>query len=168
MRFYRARERRGLHCRGRLLETAPRWCGRLAQLVEQLTLNQRAVGSNPTAPTNEYHRHPAIEISLAKGWLRRWLFADRTECGKNLPRSRLEHGGRKVSVRSRTHRDSRRNRRCLVPLEPPSVAPEGGAYDDNSLDHAGFGSGAEIIRHGNNSPMRLMGCPSATALAAST
>ena len=25
--------------------------GRLAQLVEQLTLNQRVVGSNPTAPT---------------------------------------------------------------------------------------------------------------------
>jgi hypothetical protein len=28
------------------------WCGRLAQLVEQLTLNQRVVGSSPTAPTN--------------------------------------------------------------------------------------------------------------------
>ena len=28
----------------------PAW-GRLAQLVEQLTLNQRVVGSNPTAPT---------------------------------------------------------------------------------------------------------------------
>ena len=27
--------------------------GRIAQLVEQLTLNQRAVGSSPTAPTNE-------------------------------------------------------------------------------------------------------------------
>ena len=26
--------------------------GRIAQLVEQLTLNQRVVGSNPTAPTN--------------------------------------------------------------------------------------------------------------------
>jgi hypothetical protein len=25
--------------------------GRIAQLVEQLTLNQRVVGSNPTAPT---------------------------------------------------------------------------------------------------------------------
>ena len=25
--------------------------GRLAQLVEQLTLNQRAVGSNPSSPT---------------------------------------------------------------------------------------------------------------------
>ena len=27
-------------------------CGHLAQLVEQLTLNQRVVGSNPTVPTN--------------------------------------------------------------------------------------------------------------------
>ena len=27
--------------------------GRIAQLVEQLTLNQRVVGSNPTAPTNK-------------------------------------------------------------------------------------------------------------------
>ena len=33
------------------------WCflslGRLAQLVEQLTLNQRVVGSIPTAPTRD-------------------------------------------------------------------------------------------------------------------
>jgi hypothetical protein len=29
---------------------APKW-GRLAQLVEQLTLNQRVVGSNPSAST---------------------------------------------------------------------------------------------------------------------
>jgi hypothetical protein len=28
--------------------------GRIAQLVEQLTLNQRVVGSNPTAPTNDF------------------------------------------------------------------------------------------------------------------
>ena len=27
--------------------------GRIAQVVEQLTLNQRVVGSNPTAPTNK-------------------------------------------------------------------------------------------------------------------
>ena len=27
--------------------------GRLAQLVEQLTLNQRVVGSSPTSPTNK-------------------------------------------------------------------------------------------------------------------
>jgi hypothetical protein len=26
--------------------------GRIAQVVEQLTLNQRVVGSSPTAPTN--------------------------------------------------------------------------------------------------------------------
>jgi phosphoketolase len=44
-----------LHCGGRLVETAPRWCGRIAQLVEQLTLNQRVVGSNPTAPTNDFN-----------------------------------------------------------------------------------------------------------------
>ena len=30
--------------------------GRIAQLVEQLTLNQRVVGSSPTAPTNPSHR----------------------------------------------------------------------------------------------------------------
>ena len=29
--------------------------GRLAQLVEQLTLNQRVVGSIPTAPTNLFN-----------------------------------------------------------------------------------------------------------------
>jgi hypothetical protein len=34
-------------CRG-----IPR-CGRIAQLVEQLTLNQRVQGSSPCAPTNE-------------------------------------------------------------------------------------------------------------------
>jgi hypothetical protein len=27
--------------------------GRIAQVVEQLTLNQRVVGSSPTAPTNK-------------------------------------------------------------------------------------------------------------------
>ncbi len=31
--------------------------GCIAQLVEQLTLNQRAVGSNPTAPTNTSLKH---------------------------------------------------------------------------------------------------------------
>ena len=31
---------------------APSFGGPLAQLVEQLTLNQRVVGSNPTRPTN--------------------------------------------------------------------------------------------------------------------
>ena len=29
--------------------------GRLAQLVEQLTLNQRVVGSSPTSPTNDFN-----------------------------------------------------------------------------------------------------------------
>ena len=64
-------ERKGLHCRGRLVETAPRWCGRLAQLVEQLTLNQRAVGSNPTAPTNDFSKIKDLGISFvigAKKW----------------------------------------------------------------------------------------------------
>ena len=28
--------------------------GRIAQVVEQLTLNQRVVGSSPTAPTNDF------------------------------------------------------------------------------------------------------------------
>ena len=31
----------------------PLSCGRLAQLVEQLTLNQRVAGSNPAAPTSK-------------------------------------------------------------------------------------------------------------------
>ena len=53
--------------RWRVLEGAPLWTvntpmrlaseggmlGRIAQVVEQLTLNQRVVGSNPTAPTNK-------------------------------------------------------------------------------------------------------------------
>jgi hypothetical protein len=34
----------------RCIYPAPEW-GRLAQLVEQLTLNQRVVGSNPSAST---------------------------------------------------------------------------------------------------------------------
>ena len=35
-----------------LYQATSRGC--IAQLVEQLTLNQRAVGSNPTAPTNPF------------------------------------------------------------------------------------------------------------------
>jgi hypothetical protein len=42
-----------LQCGGSLVEPAGRWCGRIAQLVEQLTLNQRAQGSSPCAPTND-------------------------------------------------------------------------------------------------------------------
>jgi hypothetical protein len=44
----------GLHCEVRLVEPADHWCGRIAQLVEQLTLNQRAQGSSPCAPTNDF------------------------------------------------------------------------------------------------------------------
>ena len=41
---------------GTLAFPPPKDCdGRLAQLVEQLTLNQRVVGSNPTAPTNDFN-----------------------------------------------------------------------------------------------------------------
>jgi hypothetical protein len=38
----------------RLVEPGGHWCGRIAQLVEQLTLNQRAQGSSPCAPTNDF------------------------------------------------------------------------------------------------------------------
>ena len=31
------------------------WFGRIAQLVEQLTLNQRVQGSSPCAPTNDFN-----------------------------------------------------------------------------------------------------------------
>lgn len=34
--------------------------GRIAQLVEQLTLNQRVLGSSPSAPTNRYFLKSAI------------------------------------------------------------------------------------------------------------
>jgi hypothetical protein len=40
---------------------APEW-GRLAQLVEQLTLNQRVVGSNPSASTI-FCRHHSLPPS---------------------------------------------------------------------------------------------------------
>src|ERR1700681_3440643 len=39
------------------------WSGRIAQLVEQLTLNQRVVGSSPTAPTNHIADPPHLFIS---------------------------------------------------------------------------------------------------------
>ena len=38
--------------------------GRIAQLAEQLTLNQRVVGSNPTAPTNKFNGLPGIQGNL--------------------------------------------------------------------------------------------------------
>ena len=47
--------------------------GRIAQLVEQLTLNQRVVGSNPTAPTI-----PRVEMDVG-----RWSLCDRE--GFDLP-----------------------------------------------------------------------------------
>ena len=40
--------------------------GRIAQLVEQLTLNQRAVGSSPTAPTNEIKVLEANQTGLRR------------------------------------------------------------------------------------------------------
>ena len=47
---------------------APEW-GRLAQLVEQLTLNQRVVGSNPSASTIfiSITITYLVEMSLATG-----------------------------------------------------------------------------------------------------
>jgi hypothetical protein len=38
--------------------------GPLAQLVEQLTLNQRAVGSTPTRPTISFTSLPVADINL--------------------------------------------------------------------------------------------------------
>ena len=43
--------------------------GRIAQLVEQLTLNQRVVGSNPTAPTKEIKGLGACFSSLNATWV---------------------------------------------------------------------------------------------------
>jgi hypothetical protein len=51
----------GLHCGGGLVERAHCWCGRIAQLVEQLTLNQRAQGSSPCAPTNDFNHINRLE-----------------------------------------------------------------------------------------------------------
>src|SRR4029078_18723 len=36
--------------------------GRIAQVVEQLTLNQRVVGSSPTAPTNQINHLADFEL----------------------------------------------------------------------------------------------------------
>ena len=41
--------------------------GRIAQLVEQLTLNQRVQGSNPCAPTNEIKDLDKIQHPLKIG-----------------------------------------------------------------------------------------------------
>lgn len=45
----------------------PRFPGPLAQLVEQLTLNQLVEGSNPSRPTNPERRSPAIGVLLCAG-----------------------------------------------------------------------------------------------------
>ena len=51
---------------------SPKW-GRLAQLVEQLTLNQRVVGSNPSASTIFQWLNRVDEGGLGFGF-------DRTTC----------------------------------------------------------------------------------------
>jgi hypothetical protein len=43
--------------------------GRIAQSVEQLTLNQRAVGSSPTAPTNTFNDLYGICVALEALWV---------------------------------------------------------------------------------------------------
>ncbi len=52
---------------GRYMQRPPDRHGRIAQLVEQLTLNQRVLGSNPSASTtssltpNRRHRSPLLK-----------------------------------------------------------------------------------------------------------
>ena len=43
--------------------------GRIAQLVEQLTLNQRVQGSNPCAPTNEINNLNDFLIFGIMAWV---------------------------------------------------------------------------------------------------
>ena len=43
-----------------------RQSGRIAQLVEQLTLNQRVQGSSPGAPTNHFNNLDQIELEQAR------------------------------------------------------------------------------------------------------
>src|SRR5580698_711575 len=59
---------RGLHCEVRLVEPGGHWCGRIAQLVEQLTLNQRAQGSSPCAPTNDPNIFKDLYSHHRNGW----------------------------------------------------------------------------------------------------
>ena len=40
--------------------------GRLAQMVEQLTLNQRVIGSIPIAPTNKFGGFQSFHLSFQK------------------------------------------------------------------------------------------------------
>ena len=72
-----------------------------------------------------------------------------------------------VSVRSCTCSDGCGNRRKFASLEPPSVAPEGGAGGGKSSDYCGCGCVAAAIRHGVSSSMRLMGCPLAILVSTS-
>jgi hypothetical protein len=58
---------RGLAMAAVLLLTGGDGC--IAQLVEQLTLNQRAVGSSPTAPTNQIKLLPGDFVTGAKVWV---------------------------------------------------------------------------------------------------
>src|SRR4051812_45123942 len=46
------------------VENAPRWCGRIAQLGEQVTLNQRVQGSSPCAPTNDLSNIKRLALLL--------------------------------------------------------------------------------------------------------
>ena len=45
-----------------------KYSGRIAQLAEQLTLNQRVVGSSPTAPTNipKYLQYITIAVKTLR------------------------------------------------------------------------------------------------------
>jgi hypothetical protein len=46
------------------------WLGRIAQLVEQLTLNQRVQGSSPCAPTNLFKGLAGSEFQSGQGAFR--------------------------------------------------------------------------------------------------
>src|ERR1700674_470061 len=54
------------------------WRGCIAQLVEQLTLNQRVAGSSPATPTNEIKELHAIVPNL--------IFIVGTHCWESLQR----------------------------------------------------------------------------------
>src|SRR4051812_22737556 len=69
-----------------------------------------------------------------------------------------------VSVRPGTCGAVTVDRRCFAQLELPSGAPEGGTCGGRSLDYAGCGAVAAVIRHGISSSIRLMGWPSAILL----
>ena len=69
-----------------------RFDGRIAQLVEQLTLNQRVHGSSPCAPTikiKDLHSKPSLKNSVVIGWGNIW--GNRRE-----PQRRPERAGRYI------------------------------------------------------------------------